>query len=745
MIAPPGFFHFRWSLQPNNGLEDIAFVFKVPGGVDMAVLPDLLENVCQGPIVPTAIALVHISSDGSLIDAMGSAPVQSALLRFDGRLPLYVLSLNLETFAVRLIQTVGNRTESSKAIERLFSRTADWLDAGLKTLFNPQNVVVRAPAGYVFHKPSSRRSSFFIRADIALASSAATSFVALGILFRLFKSYGRIPDGLKVIFVDTMSVATTAFALRELLSHAGIKSMPQIESFHSYGGMEAVGSPLPGTSLCIISASSSMNLHREWIEQKRLSDRDAITLVTFDDSRDKAFALYAMPTESRPDEPNSSAKYDIRIAGENFFPVLEPPRNILLTKTNHSCRQYSDIFFQLRDNGVFGTFRASTSKPTRRSLFIDGEALLASEHLRSWVNTKLPHWLKAGTKQVIFQDDISSKVLAQHIAYIATQLGETIPKILSAKEVSRHTIDSDAATVCVALVVGRGNALLTLSRELRNCHRGPRLYVIGAQVSESAASLQNFDGNLKYSSHGATIDVLRMNTFLADDSIGESFREELSQIYFNGNARVDNHLPSCLHTRVKQLRAGWQDKPEPVLLPSGKNLDSVLALNEDFAFWPKGYTAGPYQAEVIGTMAAIFQNARTSKSMDVSQRLRSPMLMQVALDPENFARFNEGIIQASILRVALPSELDYRGDTDASGFMRVLMERIAARMGEPQQAELEFLTALVIGRLQLNAEDSLAVREAFTKACAHKSLPIFQAGRFLLAQFRDLNEQRAAF
>ena len=68
-----------------------------------------------------------------------------------------------------------------------------------------------------------------------------------------------------------------------------------------------------------------------------------------------------------------------------------------------------------------------------------------------------------------------------------------------------------------------------------------------------------------------------------------------------------------------------------------------------------------------------------------------------------------------------------------------------ARMGEPQQAELEFLTALVIGRLQLNDEDFLAVRNAFTQACAQKSLPIFQAGRVLLARFRDPAQQRAAF
>lgn len=168
-------------------------------------------------------------------------------------------------------------------------------------------------------------------------------------------------------------------------------------------------------------------------------------------------------------------------------------------------------------------------------------------------------------------------------------------------------------------------------------------------------------------------------------------------------------------------------------------------MNEGFAFWPKGYAAGPFQAEVMGTVSAVLQNARTASSVAVAQRLRSPMLMQVALDPENFARFNDGVIQASILRAALPSELDYRGDADASTFMRVLLERVASRMGEPQQAELEFLTALAIGRLRLNETDLTKVRQACHAACSAQSSPMSRAVRFLLQFLPNQIQERVAF
>ena len=73
------------------------------------------------------------------------------------------------------------------------------------------------------------------------------------------------------------------------------------------------------------------------------------------------------------------------------------------------------------------------------------------------------------------------------------------------------------------------------------------------------------------------------------------------------------------------------------------------------------------------------------------------------LDPENFSRFNDGVLQAALLRCAHPAELDYRGDHAASDFMKAVILRALARATqEAGEGVLEFLLAIAQRRLQLS-------------------------------------------
>lgn len=733
MMSQPGFFSFRWQPEnPAKGAEDIAVVFKVPGAIDLSVLPDLLESVCQGPIVPSAVVMLQFGDDG-LVDALSAPSTKNALTRFNGRMPLVVFTIKLAPYSASLAMALE---ASSTLQQELVKRVMDpliWIRVGLATIFDPKVVVVTAPAGYAFLKPSNDRSTYFIRAELALSTSAAVSFVAFAILHRLAQGYSEIPKNLRLILVDTMNVAATAFALREMLSLAGASPVPQVESFHSYGGIEEVGNPLPDTSLCIISASSSMNLHRKWIREKSLSYRDIVTLVTFEDAEDAQHALYGLPADARPAQAPSSSAYDIRIAGEYFFPVMEPPRKVLLTTTHHGCHEYTKDFHLLRERRLFGAFRAAPGSVTRRSLYIDADALLKAQEFQQWIDLKVPQFLKAGTAQVVFQDDKASATLAQHVAHIAISLGCTEVKLCSAKEVNDTTIDHSAPIVCVATVVGRGNALLSLSRDLRNCHFGARLYLIGMQVTESLAMLDTFDRNLKHSSQKLPIEVLRRSVFLSAEAVTDSFHQELTLYRATGE----------FSERKQCLQHG--PAADKLFLPSGAGLQQKLVLNADFAFWNGKYDPSAYQAEVLGTISTILQNARSSKLSVQDQQLRSPLLMHVALDPENFARFNEGIIQAALLRASLPSELDYRGDVSASAYMVVLLRRIAARFDHPQMATLEFLTALATKRMQLNAGDTNLVREMFEQVTRGRTDALSEAVRFFLKALQSPSGDRQAF
>ena len=733
MIPQPGFFSFRWeSEQPVAGAEDIAIVFKVPGAVDLSVLPDLLETVCLGPVVPSAVVMLQLGEDG-LVEALNTAPVKNALARFNGRMPLLVFTIHQAPYSVALSMALEASVPLQRELTKQFMFPSGWIHAGLYAIFDPKVVVVTAPSGYAFLKPSNDRSTYFIRAELALSTSGAVYFVAFAIFQRLVLGYGKIPQNLRLLLVDTMNVASIAFALREMLSLAGVSPVPHVESFHSYGGLDQVANPLPETSLCIVSASSSMNLHRKWIGEKALSSRDIITLVTFEDAEDAQHALFGLPADTRPELSPPTSTYDIRITGEYFFPVMEPPRKVLLTTTHHGCPDFTKDFNQLIGFRLFAAFRATAASLTRRSLFIDADALLRVPDFQDWINTKVPQFLKAGTAQIIFQDDKDSATLAKHVAFIATTLGCTGVRVLNANAVNGSTVDRTGPIVCVAAVVGRGNALLSLSRDLRNCHVGPRLYLIGMQVAESPAMLETFDRNLKHSSHKSPIEVLRKTVFLSSDTVTESFQQELA--LYQGSEE--------LAERKANLLSGLE--ATQIFLPSGPQLSDLLVLNVDFAFWNVKYSPSAYQAEVLGTIATILQNARTSKLRSSVQQLRSPLLMHVALDPENFARFNEGIIQAALLRAALPSELDYRGDIQASAYMTTLLARIAAKFDHPQMATLEFLSAIATKRLQLNPNDTASILNAFQIAAGRRSDLMSNAVRFFLEAFPSPKLGRQAF
>lgn len=732
-MSQPGFFSFRWQPErPMAGAEDIAIVFKIPGAVDLSVLPDLIESVCAGPIVPSAVVMLQFGKD-ELIDALRDGIVKNALRRFNRRMPLLVFTIQPYPYSLTLSTTQEAPMLLQGDLMRRLMEPSDWIGAGLATIFDPKVIVVPAPSGFAFLKPSNERSTYFIRAELALSKSAAVTFVAFAIFQRLLREYGKVPQELRVLLVDTMNVAAIAFALREMLSLAGVKLAPQIESFHSYGGLDQVTSPLPDTSLCIVSASSSMNLHRKWISEKALSSRDIVTLVTFEDAQDAQHALYSLPAETRPAPSRPSSTYDIRIEGEYFFPVMEPPRKVLLSTTHHGCKAYTQHFNKLHGRKLFSAFRSAATSGTRRSLFIDADVLLGIEEFRDWINTKVPQSLRAGTTQIIFQNDAASTRLARHVAYIAETMGCTGVKVINSTGPLDSSIDRTAPLVCVAAVVGRGNALLSLCRDLRNCHVGTRLYLIGMQITESVSNVESFDRNLKHSSQKNPNEVLRWNSLLSSDVVTESFQRELALYQEGGD----------LAARKEDLQRGLE--ATQLFLPSGPQLEDALILNEDFAFWDEGYLPSAYQAEVLGTFATILQNARTSKLQSSEQQLRSPMLMHVALDPENFARFNEGIIHAALLRAALPSELDYRGDIQASNYMVTLLKRVAAKFDLPQMATLEFLSGIATGRLQLTPDDTFAIRDAFELAIGQQSNPMSKAVRFFLQAFPLPKSARQAF
>lgn len=104
---------------------------------------------------------------------------------------------------------------------------------------------------------------------------------------------------------------------------------------------------------------------------------------------------------------------------------------------------------------------------------------------------------------------------------------------------------------------------------------------------------------------------------------------------------------------------------------------------------------------------------------------------RTVLAPANFGRFNDGVIQAAILRAARPRELDYSHDKDASAQIRDTVMRIIERREKPEgEAAPEFLLALATGRIHLMGSD----REELVEFLRMEELPPFM---WALAQWME--------
>lgn len=714
MLGHTGFYCFTHQVTTTSGLNRrYAFAYKPPGPVRRGDIEELILRMCKGPNLPDVVVVIGLDEEPGehLFDLLIAPPGKVAQERLKSRIPLVFAKLSLlkGVCSATLLDSSFRRkfAELRAVIEKDLSR---WLNAGLQSVFDPKEVLLRAPPGYAYQKPSGARSEIFLRPDLALKSSASVGFVALALFYKVFSGQKRDFSELQTVFVDTMAIAPVAYALRDLLTLCGFDKPYHIESFHSYGGFEEVIRPLRRTSLCLISASSSMELHKKWILKKEVTPDEVVTLLTLSSAvTHKDGALYTIQLENNG-LSEGTPQLSIRISGETFLPEQEPAKKILLNDSNHRSNDDVAHFFLFAGTGVFDVYRRPPrSSAKARALFVNGLKLLEQSNFVEWLHQRLISSVKASTKTLVYQNDESSKILANLVANQCQKIGLDRPSIVSSHELRDTNLGQESGVIVCAAVIGKGSQLLEVSRTLRDKHEGPRLYVVGYQVAESRGELASLESNLKHSK-GVPHEVARYGRAATGTQLGASFKSEIEAFY---PPSLDNKgLPGLLKRRAPML-GGASPIGKLSLLPHGEKVDKVMNLRAGFAYWPEGYVSQPCHAEVLATVAVLLQRARELESLPEEKRLATASFRHVVLAPENFARFNDGVIQAALLRCAYPSELDFRGDHGASDFMKSVILRALSRATEDSgEGILEFLIALEQRRLQLSAMHHEEVKAA---------------------------------
>lgn len=589
-------------------------------------------------------------------------------------------------------------------------------NAGLECLIERDGVVTMAPPGAYFRNPSQSPRSYFIRTALLCRNSVEASFVAftlLPLLARAAAIYGRSPN---LIWVDTVSIAYIAYALKDLsIELDGLTSEPEIRSHSSYKGVSATCPEIGQFPVFLISASTSGSLARDLVSKSegRIKPETICTMLG-------AFCspypelLYSIPESKRgPDVKSIDTLREILVSGEDFLFNPGEPLAVVL-KSTHLPKDFVSSFEKIRGKNLIHYFSRSRSSKIK-TFFIDGDALRSDDAFKRWIESKATGSLPASIKTIIFQNDESSRQMAEIVfnAISPFYAASKAPEVVSISDIQRRPPQNDETVAVVAAVAGSGMELMNITKTLRTYQPdGSRYFLLGVVLARSYAQLAQLKSNLKRSDDGLTyaVDIWREYAPSAE-AICQYRQREIDLFKKIADSQpFDSELVDIVAARLKTLQIVGllhesAPKREPFLSLTGR--DDAFDVGDGFALWSKGGNRR-CPADVLFTVACWLQNARECKSLPNAERLDGGGFQQAVIAPDCFLRFTDPVIQVSILRSAHDSELDYRSSLKLSArAAEIIIKLIRVK----EESAVEFLVALSVGRLQLRAPDKKQIIE----------------------------------
>ncbi|RZT05346.1 hypothetical protein SAMN05216319_5363 [Duganella sp. CF402] len=633
--------------------------------------------------------------------------------------------------------------QSITDLERRFSLS----DAFLKN-----GGVVTAATGTHFTKPSGTHSQRFLRAANLLERRAASHQLAFWLYPRL--SRRRI----RRLIVDTSGIAPVAFILAYERLRRGIDSeLPSIESHASYGGLDSLTIADPDQTIFLISASTSGNLASKLMSKGALaqniftlfflgSSTDGTVICELKDDRGVGFegipVIDNHSTENCPDCKMHS--YPIPLVGDQFRtePAKVEELNILLSDFDEATRLTLN---RLVSTGAFKVFRSNGAR--QMELYIDVEQLVYGETNDvdgtasiNDIQMRFTRLLRRGMPTHL-RRIVPTKYLGAE--RFAKQARETLPssvqssvEVLLSENLLPRPEDAETATLVVSGCMDDIYELMGISRDLRTVQPGGNItYVSPVFRASSESERKRVESNLTFGDQGPKTFSL-FNVLTIDLPSCES-----------------NHAWSLEYDRLLEVQH-WCDLnaievPTPIggRITALRNAPAVGLIND--VYWPtpagtqlniaSDFTIIPTrdgsrkisQADIFAIVTSLFHKYR--QGVRKKPKLVSRNYERTVIAPECFQRFSDGVLQASFLRAARGGEIAY-GNCEKTVSERMfvfLMGELAATKHGGGPALIEYLIALLIGRLTLHEEH---VQEFLAAVVDNSESPVMTTiAQFILA------------
>lgn len=618
------------------------------------------------------------------------------------------------------------------------------LRSGSTVIFKNNGGLVESTPDHHFVFPSNKHCSKFIRTGNVLINQSEIFFLAVQLL--------KHTKDRNIIYCDTSSINVLPYSVFELRRRFMIEfDCPIVHSFKSYDVFEKSTDSFSPESLVLISSSTSGNIIDRLLKEKR-ADKEQIQVVYFLGPNDKFLNHSAniicnltkdsdfqlgeeeFETYNNPDDCKLCKNHSrpINIRGDVFLTVQpKVERHLLTIKPEYFAKSIA-IFAEhyksgLPNEGVIKVYYKDNFPDANYEVYFDIVYLLKNltkfKRFDEALNRHIDKYIPANTKYLLHLPDIGSEELAKHIL---TKIPSSIkPELIKLDTDFTSKIKEESGTVViVASCITTGKKLLQISRLMRNMEKLNLVYFVGIYRPVNDKFSSDLISDLKkgkdksderpfvavetiYCSIQQTETSWELEKVFLEDFIGSLDEDKEPEVYSYVNDRLSILLDN------KKLRGFSND----VFLKTVDKHD--LRLRKNFAFW----TSFTYdekeiaQSEVYFTISTIISNLE-QKQINSHPSLKQTNYVRNMLSPRNFHRFNDGIIQASLLRSGKTEYFAYDLDSELSLQMKEFLLSIIDKYNSADgEALLEFLLAIGIRRLKMKEED---LRDVLNKA---KSCP----------------------
>jgi len=637
--------------------------------------------------------------------------------------------------AVCLDGTGALRTVAGPGVPFAQDAVRDLRQQGLIQIFRTRGTVSEAPTMCHYEIPSGDHCEKFIRTANALVRGAEVAFSGFWLLTYL-------EDSVRHVYTDTAGINSVVYAALELREQVKPSlRRPAIDSFGSHHGLGSFKFDAKDESLFVISTSTSGSLAKRMVSDHQIDPARIVTLfyvghpeppqatlcdatrrAGIEDWGVEAFSIY--PPDSCP--LCKAGSYCIRLTGDQMVP--ENPRVVPVTIRKPDRPSWLDrVLDDFVGTGVIQCHRRAPAGKQPLELFLDlrpcfdaplvqdvpGSEGTRFERMRFLRRLDRLWWqtAPASVRRIVYIDDsVSSLALAKRVERHLARIGWTTPPdLISSADLTKSPepyVLEDGSTLVVAGTLVSGRGLRAVSQTLRQVQKNRAIqYLVGLARPRSPDQLEETRADLQFGEEPQDYDFRCVEKVSLPESYSGRLSPWLEERRFLVQLRegfaADESFVRRVDERINIIDEGEATNGVHDLFWRTVFGDAPLTLRPGFAF---GSHLDPgrhfTQADVYFTMAAVLHSMRIGEGSRPARIQHG--YQRVVLSPENFMRFDDGVVQASLLRAAERPELDYRSSEEDSRALKNVLESIFTRMRENAgEATVEFLLAMAGKKLRL--------------------------------------------